>query len=1411
MNTHDNENRPNPDQTFAENPEAESNHAEQDDGSTIDEPAMAQPTPDPTLDSSGSLPPDQPKPEEGTINASDDDFADPNEMTMDSENPGKSDHTQQRGGTVQLSDHADSDASEVIQPSEPANDQTVDVDSAKQNTDMTVDVAGEAAASIESDFLDQTGAMANEENSDATGAWDGGTDEIESDKTGVHHGLAQDTNNPTRVDRDLPLTAKEKVDMTEEAGGRKPTAQQGNRKKKEIAQRGQVIAGYEILDELGRGGMGVVYKARQQQLNRVVALKMVLAGSHASAEQLLRFRIEAEAVATLSHPNIVQVYEVGEDDNCPFFSLEFVDGHPLDRIIDGRAQDPRAAAKLVMEIAQGMEAAHRQGIIHRDLKPANILVGHDGVPKITDFGLAKRFDDDEGHGATKSGAIMGTPSYMAPEQALGRTKDTRPPADIYSLGAILYDMMTGRPPHRGNTLLETLQQVQKVDPVPPRKLRPEMPRDLEVICLKALQKAPEKRYETAGALAEDLRRYLSDEPITARPTPWYEHVYKYAKRHPAQTALYSVSLLALVIVLTLGGFWLDSERRAAEREEEQQRKLAQLESNKRAQEKKLRLQAERDYRRAERNFQKAMQAVDEMLSLVGQERLANIPQMGPVRRELLEQARNFYREFLEEKSTDPAVQREMYRAQFRVADVDRMLGKTKAAEKNYRVALANLEDLAAKQPGNVDVQQDMADIANNLGNLLENLDRLPEAEKMYQKAMTIVENMPGSNPARQQKLGSYHNNFGAVMRRMGNNESAEKSFEESIDIYQQLAKRFPTKPKLREELARSLSNLGAQLITDNQINKAEDSLVRAQTILNELTEKQSNKAEYQAQLARTLSLLGAVRRDKQPKRAEVDYREALKVRKKLADDFPSTPDYRRDLANTYSDLAILLRATDRPQKADEMNDEALSILEKTVADFPDLPSYRQELASRLQNRGVFLLARNQLPEAETVLDKSQRMYSALAKKHPKVLDYRKQLGQLLVDVATLKMQQGKLDDANQLFDKAVHDLQKLADSFPTDKELKYKLALAHHRSGVLSHSKSTQHLATKGAAEAKADFDKADQHYKEAGQLWTKLTEKSSKIDHRKFLGEALRYRGALLLAHKRPMDAEKIWQNAVAHYTASSEQFPDREDIRVFLAESYGNLGLAQQMAGSSDAAKENCKKAIDLLEKWKPELPLNQQYYRQLLIWHTNYANLSEKWLRPNEAETSLLRMLEIEQQMVKKFPKDAMYRRDMFSTAYRIAQKLQAAEMLDEAAKYFETCVDSIVAAAKLEPKLQETRQAVYGICFQFSKSLLKQGKHRRVAELMTLANSFVPAGTAFHHLSADFLGQCILNAQKDDKLSKKEVAKLLDEYGKQAVEHLQRAIEAGFKDVNFLKKNRHFDPLRSRQDFQNVLKRLSPDQT
>jgi serine/threonine protein kinase len=446
--------------------------------------------------------------------------------------------------------------------------------------------------------------------------------------------------------RKLPPGVPQLSDVLEKSPQRGPAGPSADTETQQVPRPAErpAISGYEILEELGRGGMGLVYKARQTRLKRLVALKVVLAGSHAGPEHLARFRTETEAVARLQNPNIVQIYEVGEHEGRPFFSLEFVDGGSLATRLAGTPQDPRQAAQLVETLARAVAFAHQRGIVHRDLKPANVLLasggrlasgGHlasggceppDGaepsggshpplaqyIPKLTDFGLARQLEADSGQ--TRSGAILGTPSYMAPEQALGRTHEAGPAADLYALGAILYEMLTGRPPFRGATVLETLDQVRSRDPVAPRLLQPQLPRDLETICLKCLHKDPHKRYASAEALADDLARFQAGRPIQARPVRRAERLLKWARRQPKLAALTIVCGLALTGLFAGGAIYQYLLQKA----------VRQAEASA--------ADARREEERANANYREARETINQMLDRLKDPRVASQPKLRELHR-----------------------------------------------------------------------------------------------------------------------------------------------------------------------------------------------------------------------------------------------------------------------------------------------------------------------------------------------------------------------------------------------------------------------------------------------------------------------------------------------------------------------------------------------------------------------------------------------------------------------------------------------------------------------------------------------------------------------------------------------------------------------------------------------------------
>ena len=491
------------------------------------------------------------------------------------------------------------------------------------------------------------------------------------------------------------------------------------------------IPGYEIEAVLGRGGMGVVYKARHLALKRTVALKMVLAGGHAGPRELARFRVEAEAAARLQHPNIVQIHEAGEAGGHPYCALEFVEGGNLAGKLDGKPMPAREAAKLVETLARAMQLAHSRNVVHRDLKPANILLAADGTPKITDFGLARRLDNDSSE--TQAGAVMGTPSYMAPEQASGLAHEAGPAADVYALGAILYDCVAGRPPFKGKTVVETLDQVRTQEPAPPSRCQPGVPLDLETICLKCLRKEPEKRYASAAELADELVRYQHGEPIQARPVGRIERAFKWVKRNPVVTAMAAAVVLALAAGATVSYL----KYRDAEQQKGIAEKQTEIAQGKEKEAKDEAAEAEKALRVAVSQTDLSFDALGDLVLKI-QIDLDEAPGGRHVRQELLEDTMRKLNRLVESPATSDRLFRRYASAHMQLGEILWGLNRRSEAEQEYKKAGEYSERAFQADPTSDKAKANIAANNNRMGDTeLFYHKRLEPARKLYEAALPL--------------------------------------------------------------------------------------------------------------------------------------------------------------------------------------------------------------------------------------------------------------------------------------------------------------------------------------------------------------------------------------------------------------------------------------------------------------------------------------------------------------------------------------------------------------------------------------------------------------------------------------------------------------------------------------------------
>jgi serine/threonine-protein kinase len=644
---------------------------------------------------------------------------------------------------------------------------------------------------------------------------------------------------------------------------------------------GTLIAGYQILETLGRGAMGVVYKARQPRLQRLVALKMILSGSHAGNEDLARFHSEAAAVAQLQHPNIVQIYEVGDDGGRPFFSLEYVDGTSLDKVAQQETLPLRAAASLIQKLALAMDYAHQRGIVHRDLKPANVLLAADGTPKITDFGLAKRFTDDSGQ--TRTGTVLGTPSYMSPEQAEGKPACVGPPCDVYALGAILYDLLTGRPPFRGTTPLETLDQVRTREPVPPLQLQPGLPRDLETICLKCLQKDVSQRYHSAAALAEDLGRFLDGTPIRARPVSRLEHLWHWSKRNPGTAGL-SAAVILVVLIWAITSSVLawqiklqmdetDEQRQLAVMHEREAQQQAVLAKQNEEQARRQRLIAEKNEKRARDTAQASVQQMVQLGELLHKRLQARSLSVdaGPEVRRLREDVLGTLRKALgnlgqdlERVGTSPFARLATCQA---MGDLLARLGQSEEALHVYKQGHELAKRLAEAATNNK-----MNDVARaNLGIMLLRLGNVAldpggdarRAQSYYRQARDLhldVFNHPRSDfysPIDAKRILSHDDvHLGRALLALGRADEARTYFQEALTYREAWATAEPKSVEPHGYVREAETWLGVAAGQRADAKNVEEHFARALLIGEELVRRFPKSANFQQDVAEMLGEQG---------------------------------------------------------------------------------------------------------------------------------------------------------------------------------------------------------------------------------------------------------------------------------------------------------------------------------------------------------------------------------------------------------------------------------------------------------------------------------------------------------------------------------------------------------------------------
>jgi tetratricopeptide (TPR) repeat protein/predicted Ser/Thr protein kinase len=666
---------------------------------------------------------------------------------------------------------------------------------------------------------------------------------------------------------------------------------------------GRRLGPYEVRQHVASGGMGDVYRAvRVDDYRQTVAVKVIRPGL-ADDELRQRFRTERQVLAGLNHPNVVRLLDGGAtEDGLLYFVMEYIDGEPLDRWCARRRPALREQLRLLLEVARAVDYAHQQGVIHRDLKPGNVLVTPAGVAKITDFGLAKRLDQEAAPpagGATRTGVILGTPNYLAPEQAGSASGAVGPATDVYALGAILYELLTGRPPFRGATLLEALEQVRSAESVPPSRLHPQLPRDLETVCLKALAKEPGRRYATAAALAADLDNFLLGRPVAARPVGRLVQLARGCRRKPLVAGL-SAALVLVLLAAFAGVTW---EWRRAE---------AQLEETR------------REHRRAEENLAACRQILGQFASLDKEYAPDSKPdpevRLATIRIESLEVAIKYYEDLRLREQVDLSLREGMagaYRLRALLyAETRQPAGKTRAA---YEKALASYQELADAHPGRADYEFGWSLTCWDLGRYLCDHGRAAEAlvahESAGQRLRPLVRQHP-DRPLYRKLLGMALYHSGRDQARLGRADAARTSYREAAARFRDLAEQFPEVPAYRRDLAASYHNVGNLHADAGAFAEAVSFYRRALPLRERLSRDNPDHLPFLSDVSGEGHRLGeALQRLGRREEALAAFQRSVEQTRELVRKAPGEVAYRQLLTERCRNLARLYRELGRADRA----------------------------------------------------------------------------------------------------------------------------------------------------------------------------------------------------------------------------------------------------------------------------------------------------------------------------------------------------------------------------------------------------------------------------------------------------------------------------------------------------------------
>jgi serine/threonine-protein kinase len=976
-----------------------------------------------------------------------------------------------------------------------------------------------------------------------------------------------------------------------------------------VAYEPQARQRYTLTRLHARGGIGQVWLARDEDIGRDVALKELRPDRGDSPAAAARFLEEAKVTGQMEHPGIVPVYElVQPQKGQPCYAMRFVGGRTLADAIKDYHRRRQAGAVGPLDLRQLLTAfvgvynavayAHSRGVLHRDLKPQNVALGDYGEVLVLDWGLAKVVGKPEeatsllpvsvgqadSREETRQGQVLGTPAYMAPEQAEGRVDLMDQRSDVYGLGAVLYELLTGEPPFGGADTPEVLHRVVQEPPVPPRQRVAATPSALQAVCLKALAKERGDRYGSAGELAREVEHFLADEPVVAYREPWPARLGRWARHHRPVVAAAAALLLTATVALAVSTALIRNQE------------LAALEAKG---------QAERERDRADGNFQLAKEAVEQTITRVAENPRLKLGDFHDLRKTLLASAVPFYERFVQQVSDDPGLEAERGKAYDRLALVRKEMGELGAARADYERALAIFTRLVAEHPSARDLRAMLGDTYLDLGTVLSDMGDLRGAETADLAALKEYQQLAGQDPTVAEyrlQMAKSRNNLGVVLLRQGERKKAEREYRAVREESRRLVEEKPDDPNYLDLLAHAHDNL-AQVLQDlGQWADAEAEFRSALKAHGQLpgryhaeTRYRYDKASYHNNLGWLLSNIG------QRPAAEAEFRASLKEQQRLVDEHPSVPDYRIALGRYHTNLGNLLKDTGRPVEAEAEFRAALKELQQLSGKYPDVPGYRDALATSRADLGRFLRSVGRLVEAEAesraVLKELEKLVadSPLPRYRERLSNTHNILGAILYD-------RGKQAEAEVEWRAALKEMRRLVDDHPTVPGYRYNLAVSHNNLG--------------GTLEVQKRRAAAEVEYRACLKELRWLTEHVPSVpEYQGLRGVCHSNIGESLLpdaARRAEAEAElKQAADILGKLVTDHPKNPEYSQDLGTVDYNYARLEAIRmrESAGKGAVQEQHADKAMEWLHKAKEHGGFKEPFYRQDIEKNTDFDPLRKR----------------------------------------------------------------------------------------------------------------------------------------------------------------------------------------------------------